>query len=276
MAGKKIIVRTLLMAVLLFLGACASRGPEELSGASLISGERAMDSTYAGNKVNVLRGRVSGGLLVPDGAGQIIHLPGSEHDNYDSGYVDARELKLKIRELGEQLAAGLDDCSLLDSVALPVSFVDLGDFERTSPLGRLMAEQLYHELHQRGYPVREYRLPKSIRIKPQQGEFALSRELGRVATGTRRSVVVVGTYQQDKDAIFVNARLVSPSDGKVLRTANLVMRPNDLTRRMLRGGNGTTLKKLEGGGMRIRDFDTAMRPPASASSSPFDRGEDIH
>lgn len=278
MVGKKILTRTLLVSVLVFLGACTGRAPQNFGHASLVAGQEGVDTTYAGRQVDVINGSVDSGLLVPDGAGGLVHLPGSGAAASE-GYVNARELRLKIRELGEQLVAGMQDCSLQGTVALPTSFVDLGDFDRTSPLGRLIAEQLYHEIHQRGYAVREYRMPGSVRLRKKVGEFALSREVGRVAAKASSNVVVVGTYQYDKDAIFVNARLVRPGDGQVLRTASMVLRNNELTRRMARGGGGDCgrLQKLAGGNMRIRDFDTAMRPPTPAAAlSPFDRGEDIH
>lgn len=276
MVGKKIIVRTLLIAVLLFLGACASPGPQALGGSSLISGQKGMDVTYAGKDVAVVRGKVNGGILIPDGAGTLVHVSGAGLAE-NEGHVDARELRLKIRELGEQLVAGMGDCSLQGTIALPVSFVELGDFDRTSALGRLMAEQLYHELHQRGYAVREYRTQGSIKLRKREGEFALSRELGKLTAKSASSVAIVGTYHYDRDAIFVNARLVRPVDGMVLRTASMILRSNNLMRRMAYGGASADLKKLPDGGMRIRDFDTAMRPPAPPSNlSPFDRGEDIH
>lgn len=275
MMDIKIIVRTLLLGVLLFLGACASGAPERMSSVSLVNEDADMQATYAGKRVQLMHGQVDGGLLVPDGAGGMVLMPVSGRMEPE-GYVEARELRLKIRELGEQLVAGMEDCSLQGTVALPTSFVDLGDFERTSPLGRLIAEQLYHELHQRGYAVKEYRMPGSIRVKKGEGEMALSRNIGKVAAKSS-SVIIVGTYQYDRDAVFVNARLVRPKDGTVLRTASQVLQSNDLTRRMARGGVGTKLKNLSGGGMRIRDYDAAMRPPApSVSYTPFDRGEDIH
>lgn len=276
MAGKKILTRTLLVAVLLFLGACASHGPQSMGASALMTDGKSLDASYAGKNVAISRGSVSSSMLVPDGAGGFVLLPGSGQGE-DKGYVDARELRLKIRELGEQLAAGMDDCGLQATVAMPTSFVELGDFDRTSPLGRLMAEQLYHEFHQRGYAVREYRMPGSVRLRKREGEFALSRNLGNVAASSGSSVVVVGTYEYDKDAIFVNARLVRPKDKRVLRTASMTLRSNDLTRRMARGGSGAKLDALAGKGMRIKDFDAAMRPPKPAVPlNPFDRGEDIH
>ena len=157
-------------------------------------------------------------------------------------------------------------------MAVPGSVVSGNDVCRSSALGRFIAEQLYYEWNQRGYPVREYRLSNSIRRRQKEGEFALSRALGKVTPKASDSVVILGTYHYDKDAVFVNARLVVPKSGRVVRTASLVLESNDLTRRMARGGS----RVLPAGSMRIRDFRTAVRPVPPASTSPFDRGEDIH
>ncbi|MDR1946260.1 MAG: hypothetical protein LBQ51_03740 [Desulfovibrio sp.] len=202
----------------------------------------------------------------------------------DPGYAAARELKLKVRELAEQLVAEMRDHSLRGTVALPVSFVNLDNFDETSAFGRLVAEQLYFELNQRGYPVREYRLDNSVRIRRREGEFFLSRERGSVAP--QSSVVIVGTYSRTPGAVFVNARLVRPKDGRVLRTADMVLEANETVGALLNSGvsrsmpaHSRTAKVASGGGsgtMRIRDFDIAVRPGDPVDITPFDRGEDIH
>lgn len=205
-------------------------------------------------------------------------IEGVDYKAPDPDYVDARELKLKVRELGEQLVADMRDCSLQGSVALPVSFVNLDNFDETSAFGRLIAEQLFHELNQRGYPVREYRMSGNIRPRAKAGEFALSRELGAVSAGAGNAVVIAGTYAQANNAVFVNARLVRPGNGRVIRTANLVIESNPTIRRMLasKSANAAGGARVAGGTMRIRDFDMAVTPPRPQNRTPFDQGQDIH
>ncbi|MDR2125141.1 MAG: hypothetical protein LBP38_09240 [Desulfovibrio sp.] len=201
----------------------------------------------------------------------------------DPGYTAARELKLQVRELADQLVAEMRDPSLRRSVALPVSFVNLDNFGETSAFGRLIAEQLYFEFNQRGYPVREYRLDEAVRVRRRHGESFLSRERGPVAPHS--SVVVVGTYSRSPGAVFVNARLVRPNDGRVLRTADMVLEANETVVALLNSGVSRSApdharkgKSTSGAtaGMRIRDFDMAVRPDDIQETTPFDRGEDIH
>ena len=197
----------------------------------------------------------------------------------DPDYTDAREIKLKLRELADQLVADMEDCSLQGAVALPTSFVNLDDFNETSAFGRLIAEQLFYELNQRGYPVREYRLSGNIQPRARAGEFALSRELGRLSAKSGHAVMIVGTYAQASNAVFVNARLVRPKDGRVIRTANLVFESNPTLVGMLANTSNKNTgggKAVTAGSINIRDFDTAMHPPQPQNLTFIDLGEDIH
>ncbi len=237
--------------------------------ATALPGEVGPRATYKGETVSSLKATgIEGGLVLPDGAGGVVVVPGAPREGQQAGYVDARELKLKIREMAEQLIAG---CSNQGAVALPVSFVNQDDLNQTSSFGRFIAEQLFYEFNQRGFPVREYRIPGHISMREGEGDFYLSRALGQLGVPAD-AVVVAGTYYGDKQAVFVNARLIRPHDGRVLRTANLVLQSNPLTRRMLAGSG----KKLDEGVMHIRDYKDKAAPLQMQNGTPFDRGEDIH
>ncbi len=223
---------------------------------------------YKGKDVSSIKAtNIDSGIVLPDGSGGVVWVPGVSREPQNADYVDARELKLKIREMAEQLIAG---CSRDGAVALPVSFVNLDNLEQTSSFGRLVAEQLFYEFNQRGFPVREYRIPGNISVRDGEGEFYLSRAIGNIAATSPNSVVVAGTYSGDRHAVFVNARLIRPRDGRVLRTANLILQPNQLTKRLLAKGS---VRKMEEGVMHIRDLREVDTP---VEATPFDQGQDIH
>ncbi|MDR3176196.1 MAG: hypothetical protein LBU06_06660 [Desulfovibrio sp.] len=220
-----------------------------------------------------------------------ITVQGMEVPGPDPNYTAARELRLKVRELADQLVAEIRDPSLAGTVALPVSFVNLDDFGETSAFGRLLGEQIYFEFNQRGFPVREYRIENSVRVKKKEGEFILSRRRGSVPA--QSSLAVVGTYAKGPGAVFVNARLVRPSNGRVLRTASMVFEANETVNSLLHRGvskGETAVRRIGAGGagasvegaggtqtaMRISDFDAAVRPSDPLPLTPFDRGEDVH
>ncbi len=149
----------------------------------------------------------------------------------DSQYIDAQELKLKVRELADQMLATMDNTTLTGLVAMPTSFVDLNHKGQTSAFGNFMGESLIYEFNQRGFPVREYRLTGNIDIQLAQGDFALLRK-GVVNTKEKWAALMVGTYYVDKNAVFVNARLVRALDGMVLRTGQLVLVKTPVVYRM--------------------------------------------
>lgn len=272
-------MRFLLILSLMAL-ACAAcvkkQTPEEIAGGTVVIGSSGPDVLYRGEKMSSIQGDITTSTVLTDGASGAVIIPGNPYAQGNEEYVDARELKLRLRELAEQLVAEMQDCSLKGTVALPVSFVNLNNFQETSAFGRLIGEQLFFELNQRGYPVREYRIPGNIRGKEGTGEFYLSREFGKLSPAG--SVVVVGTYSAAPGAVFVNARLVRPGDGRVLRTANIVLANNSTVKRLLRMATvePQTQAASGGQGMRIRDFDTATRPKPPQNLTPFDKGEDIH
>jgi hypothetical protein len=85
-------------------------------------------------------------------------------------------------------------------------------------------------------------------------------------------VIIVGTYYQDRHSLFVNARLLRPADGMVLRTAQLVMPITGVTKRMLaRSG-----RSLESGSLGIRSAAEVKPGGGGSSVSAIDMGYDVH
>lgn len=150
----------------------------------------------------------------------------------DSGYVNAVELKLKCRELADQMLATVPNDALQGFVAMPASFVDENNTSRSSPLGRLMAESMFYEFNQRGFPTREYRLTGNIAVVGGKDDLALAANQIVPTAGQKWAALLVGTYYVDKDATFVNVRLVRASDGLVLRTGQLVLVNTPVVERM--------------------------------------------
>lgn len=150
----------------------------------------------------------------------------------DPAYIDAVELKLKCRELADQMLATVPNDALQGFVAMPASFVDQSNTSRSSPLGRLMAEGMFYEFNQRGFPTREYRLTGHISVQGGRDDLALAANQVVPTTGQKWAALVVGTYYVDKDATFINARLVRASDGLVLRTGQLVLVNTPIIARM--------------------------------------------
>ncbi|GHV53082.1 hypothetical protein FACS1894206_03070 [Deltaproteobacteria bacterium] len=221
-----------------------------------------------GREVTIREGaQDNAGFAVPDAEGGYVWIPAPARDP-NPGYAEARELKLKARELAAQLIEEMNP-SLAGMVALPTSFVNQEDFSQSSPLGRFMAEQLFYEFNQRGFPVREYRMASGV-VTKENGEFLLSRQVAPISTATKGTLFVAGTYFIDRQAVFINARLLR-GDGIVLRTAQILLPGTAMTRRMsVGGGGGASLKK---GTLPIQDYKTTTQP---TNLTAYDLGADIH
>ncbi len=153
------------------------------------------------------------------------------HRRSASGYVDAMEVKLKCRELADQMLATMPNDAIQGFVAIPTSFVDQNNTSASSQLGRLLGESLFYEFNQRGFPTWEYRLFGKIAVTGGRGDLALAS--GQLANASQKwGALLVGTYAVDDDVTFINARLVRVTDGLVLRTGQLILRNTPIVERM--------------------------------------------
>lgn len=171
------------------------------------------------------------------------------------GYVDAVELKLKCRELADQMLATVPNEALKGFVAMPTSFVNENNMSQSSPLGRLIAESMYYEFNQRGFPTREYRLTGKI-VESGNNDLALASNSVVSTKGQKWAALLVGTYCVDKDGIFINARLVRASDGLVLRTGQLVL-PNTPVIMRLAAGDTVSRPAIASGSATVRPVSVA-------------------
>lgn len=225
------------------------------------------DSYYDGQRADTaVARRPDNGLVLPDGRGGMLLMPGQSAHGVNAALLDARELKLKARELAAQLVGGLDP-SLSEHIALPTTFVSQDDFSNSSSLGRYFAEQLYYEFNQRGLRAVEYRLKESLAVR-EDGEFLLSRQT-RDTPLNKSTLYVVGTYYSDGQTLLINARLLR-SGGEILRSGQLIMAMTPFTKRLLADSG----RKIPSGSLKVLDFDAEARPPQVITA--FDRGMDIH
>ena len=182
------------------------------------------------------------------------------------GYTDAVELKLKSRELADQMLATMPNDAIQGFVAMPTAFVDQNNTSHSSPMGRLMAESLFYEFNQRGFPTREYRLNGAISVQGGRDDLALAANQVVSTNGQKWAAVLVGTYYVDQDATFVNARLVRASDGLVMRTGQLVLVNTPIVERMAKSDTPPPVKTAENS-PRPGSHSGSLYTPASSITS---------
>jgi len=126
--------------------------------------------------------------------------------------------------LADQLERNIDH-KIVNASYLIGSFVDLNDMGKSSPMGRLIAENLMHELQVRSWKIFEPRLMQNFMIN-EGGEFVLSRDVKQLKSKFGVSGVVAGTYVVSGDAIVVNARVVHVETGMVISSGQIQIPSN--------------------------------------------------
>ncbi len=143
------------------------------------------------------------------------------------------------------------------SRVLVASFADARNLEDTSPLGRLLAEQVATVLSRAGYDLVEVRLRRDMGMRPASGEFALSRHAELLATeNAAAEAVLVGCYTADADAVFVSARVVRTADQVVAAAHDWALPNRGLAARLLASGHEND------------DFERLLKPGQAMSAKP--------
>ena len=125
-------------------------------------------------------------------------------------------LNSNIIFLADQLLRNMD----VDQGKYPVivtTFVNLNNFKETSDLGRLLKENLIHELQVRGWKVVDINYMPKIKVN-KNGEFVLTRDMRKLAKKYKVSSILVGTYAIVDNALIVNARVINAKNGIVIST----------------------------------------------------------
>ncbi|SIT12036.1 FlgO family outer membrane protein [Neptunomonas antarctica] len=133
------------------------------------------------------------------------------------------------------LSSGIQGVSK-ERTILSTSFVNIDDLQQSSTFGRLVGDTVASELVGSGYNVMEVRLRDSLFMQPRLGEFMLSRELRSVSAEHDAQAVLVGTYAIGGEYVYVNARLVSVMDSRVLSSHDFRLPLNRDIRKMLTVG----------------------------------------
>lgn len=123
---------------------------------------------------------------------------------------------------------------------LTTTFVDINDFERTSAFGRVASQQVGSRLGQYGFHVIEARLATTLNMVPRSGEFMLTRETARLLADTYDAhSVLVGTYTNEGNRIFVSARVVRLADNVIMGAYEYYLpREGDVARLLADGKKG--------------------------------------
>ena len=131
-------------------------------------------------------------------------------------YEDHNDAGLQLNRIASELADQLIKYkveSAVDSDILGITtLVDVHSYNRPNELGRVLSEDLIHELHRRGENVLEYHLTGYVEVT-KDGDIALSRKAEELAKSVPVSRFLIGTLAKS------NARIVSLKTHLVESTA---------------------------------------------------------
>lgn len=111
---------------------------------------------------------------------------------------------------GDALLVQLQQSLPPGSTLLVATLANIDALERSSTFGRLASEQVSARFTQNGYQMVEMKFRNSVYILQNQGELMLTRELHDLARAHAAEAVIVGTYGEAKDHIYVNLKVIQP------------------------------------------------------------------
>ncbi len=118
---------------------------------------------------------------------------------------------------------------------LVTSFVNIDNLQQSSTFGRVIGEQIGSRIAQQGYKVIEMKMRTSnIFVQRQTGELVLSRELREISLQHDAYAVVVGTYGESKESVYVTAKLIRAKDSVILSSYDYWLPVGPDTKQMLR------------------------------------------
>jgi TolB-like protein len=120
-----------------------------------------------------------------------------------------------------------------DKPLIMATVVNIDALEQTTTLGRLVSEQISTRLAQGGLSMVEMKLRNSVYLKRNQGELMLTREIGEVAQSHNAQAIVVGSYAETSDMVFINLKVIQPNTNFVLAGQDYVLAKEGIVRSML-------------------------------------------
>jgi TolB-like protein len=158
--------------------------------------------------------------------------PAQESVNYST--VSSNAFVGATYGAADALLAQLKGRLVDDQPLIMATIVNIDALEQTSTLGRLVSEQISTRLARGGLKMLEMKLRNNVYLKRNQGELMLTREIGEVAHTHNAQAVVVGSYAETANSVFVNIKVIQPTTNLVLAGQDFVLAKESTVRSMLK------------------------------------------
>lgn len=170
-------------------------------------------------------------LLLPLLLAACSSTPPKEEPNYAT--VASNQFVAANYKAADTLLTQLSGRLLAEKPLIMATVVNIDALDQTSTLGRLVSEQISTRLSQGGLKMVEMKLRNNVYLKRNQGELMLTREIGEVAQNHNAQAVVVGSYAETSDMVFINIKVVQPQNNFVLAGHDYVLAKEGIVRSML-------------------------------------------
>ncbi|MGV7206688.1 FlgO family outer membrane protein [Oxalobacteraceae bacterium A2-2] len=157
--------------------------------------------------------------------------PVKDEGNYST--VSSNQFIEANYKAADSLLRQLNGKLVPDKPLIMATVVNIDALDRTTTLGRLVSEQLSTRLAQGGMRMVEMKLRNSVYLKRNQGELMLTREIGEVAQTHDAQAIVVGSYAETSDMVFINIKVIQPNTNFVLAGQDYVLAKEAVIRSML-------------------------------------------
>ncbi|MFI0471713.1 FlgO family outer membrane protein [Halomonas sp. HMF6819] len=124
------------------------------------------------------------------------------------------------------------------SPMIAATFVSIDNLTQSSTFGRISSEIMASALAQQGMQVREVKMRDSMFVEENVGELILSRQVQRLGAQSNARSILMGTYAQAQNYIYVSTRVVRAGDAMVLATADFKLPINNNTLSLLESQGG--------------------------------------
>jgi TolB-like protein len=97
------------------------------------------------------------------------------------------------------------------------TLVNVDNVKQSSRLGRAVAEQVGARFTDLGYKVIDLRMRQAgVLVKSDTGELALSRDVKELASEHQARAILVGTYAEAINMIYITLKLLDANSGQVM------------------------------------------------------------
>ena len=153
------------------------------------------------------------------------HAPKSSRPLFSSIPPDNNDILLKKSyKAADYLNRKLKKLNLANRNILITTFSNNENLDSSNSLGRLIPYLIGTNLSHLGYNLVDLRLrKKDIKIKPRNGEFILTRNLGELNKDINVSLILTGHYSIVANKIYIHCEIMSPFKNMVLSSYDFVL-----------------------------------------------------